>query len=482
MGTQMQPNAATDGSAGSPGEQRLRSTRVLLTAVDGYRITPATVVLRKDRITEVLPHEPPQQGDDDLGERLLAPAFVDAHTHLALCFMRGVDTRRVRANLVEDLYFHFESRLSPGDVRAFARMGAYESLLNGVGFVWDHYYAGLEVADALRETGLCGAVAPTVQDLAGPGKNQSERALRDTLDLAHSSAYQGSGIVAALGPHATDTVSPALLRRIAELAESEQLPVHLHVAQSVDELRRVEAREGRSPMALLQREGVLTRPPHVLMAHAIYASMADLQGLVADRHTLAFCPSSQAQFAMPASLPHFERAGVRWAVASDCASSNDSMNLQKELRACVLAGATHATYHFAYASFMETGRFAEAEAAAEARLEGATELRAGLQVERLLSRVLELPGSMHPHLAVGRIAPGSLANLVCWDLSHPAFFPAVDPLRGLCLGDTAGAMYALWTRGQEHGTRGDVARSIVQSDAYRENQAEARARLTCLLA
>jgi 5-methylthioadenosine/S-adenosylhomocysteine deaminase len=478
----MQTTGAMDGSDGSAGERRLRSTRVLLTGVDGYCITPATVVLRRDRITEVLPYEAPQPEDDDLGERLLTPAFVDAHTHLALCFMRGVDTRRVRANLVEDLYFHFESRLSPGDVRAFSRMGAYESLLSGVGFVWDHYYAGLEVADALRETGLCGAVAPTVQDMAGPGKSQPDRALRDTLDLAHSAAYRETGIVAAFGPHATDTVSPALLRHIAELAESEQLPVHLHVAQSLDELRRIEAREGRSPMALLQREGILTRPPHVLMAHAIYASMADLRGLDPDRHTVAFCPSSQAQFAMPASLPHFERAGVRWAVASDCASSNDSMNLQKELRACVLAGATQATHHFAYASFLESGRFADAEVAAEVRLEGAAELRVGLQVERLLSRVLELPGSMHPQLTVGRIAPGCLANLVCWDLQHPAFFPVVDPLRGLCLSDTAGAMYALWTRGQERGMRGDVSRSIVQSDAYRESHKEARERLTRLLA
>ncbi|MEE2777443.1 MAG: hypothetical protein VYE73_11870, partial [Acidobacteriota bacterium] len=99
----------------------------------------------------------------DFGDRLVTPAFVNAHTHLALGFLRGAAPPGTLAgNMVRDFYFGIEARLEPGDVEAFARMGAYESLLHGVGLVWDHYYHGGSVARALVGTGLSGVVAPTL--------------------------------------------------------------------------------------------------------------------------------------------------------------------------------------------------------------------------------------------------------------------------------------------------------------------------------
>jgi 5-methylthioadenosine/S-adenosylhomocysteine deaminase len=460
---------------------RIRSERVLLHTPDGPRIAPATLVITPPYIAAVLVGEAPDAADEDLGTRLISPAFVDAHTHLALSFMRGIDARTSRANLVEDLYFHFESLLSPGDVRAFARLGAYESLLHGVGMVWDHYYAGLEVADALADTGLTGVVAPTLQDLGGPGRAQSDQGLHDTLAIARSAPYRAQGVYAALGPHATDTVSPALFRRVVELAEGEALPIHLHVAQSVDEVERVEAREGRSPLALLHREGVLSRPPHVLMAHGIFAPTSDLALLDPERHTLAFCPSSQAQFGMPAVLPELVRKGVRWVVASDCASSNDSLNLQKELRACVLVAACEITYAQAQGAFLAGGDARDAAAVRAARREATSSTAAELAPERLLARVLDMPGSMHPACTAGVLRAGALANIVAWDTHHPAFFPGRDPLRALALGDTTGAIHGLWCAGRAIGQRGDFARSLLSSHAYRDARIEAERRHALLL-
>jgi 5-methylthioadenosine/S-adenosylhomocysteine deaminase len=462
--------------------KRLRSKRVLIATDSGPVLGPATIVIEGPHIRAVLRDEPLHADDDDLNDLLITPAFVDAHTHLALQFMRGLDARSVRQNLVEDLYFHFESRLSPGDVRAFARLGAYESLLHGVGFVWEHYYRGLELADALTETGLTGVVAPTVQDLFGPGMRDTDGALAESLELNERASLGARGVYAALGPHATDTVSPPLLKRIAALAEEHRLPVHLHVAQSADEVTRVEQREGRTPIALLAREGVLERAPSVLMAHALFATEQDLSGLDPARHAVVFCPSSQAQFAMPAHLPGFERARVRWFVATDCASSNDSLDLQKELRATLLTCSAEATFSQLQADYLRSGGARDARAVSELRRENARAMAPALAPERLLWRITEGPGALHPRVRVGVIAAGALANLVAWDTTHPAFFPGRDVLRALALGSTAPAIQAMWTAGRELGTRGDFARSLVRSEAYREAHAEASRRLALLIA
>jgi len=462
--------------------ERIRSQRVLLRDCDKLVIKPAELTIADGVITSVEALDrtsfEAQASTLDLGARLVTPAFVNAHTHLALSFLRGMDGAAFQRNLVEDLYFHFESKLSPEDVRAFSRMGAYESLLAGVGTVWDHYYGELALAEALLDTGLCGVVAPTLQDLAGPGRGGHERALEATLTIAQSERFAAAGVFAALGPHATDTVSARLLAQVAELAAAHALPVHMHLAQSLDELERVHDREGCSPLTLLARSGLLER--ELVLAHAIFCPEADLARLDQQRHCLVFCPSSQLQFGFPADVARWDALGVRWVVATDCASSNDSMGPQKELRYCQGAATYRVTGSASYARFMERGEREAARACWRERGENVQAERAHTTSEALLARVLEGPGSLHPAFRAGVIAPGALANLIAWDVDHPVFWPGSDLLRGLALGDPAPAMHTLLVRGRVVGAVGNPA-ALLESAPYREAHREASARLARLL-
>ena len=460
----------------------IRSSRVVLREHDKLVIVPARVQVEGSLITRV--ERDPEGvlvGELDMGTRLVSPAFVNAHTHLSLAFLRGISASSTRNNLVEDVYFAFEQKLSADDVRAFARMGAYESLLHGVGFVWDHYYGETAVAEALLDTGLAGVSAPTLQDLSGPGRLGSEAALSATLEIAGSARFVEGGVFAALGPHATDTVSPGLFRKVAGLAAKHQLPVHLHVAQSYDELVRAETREGRSPLALLSRDGVLSRAPRVLMAHALFAHEADLKALDRARHTLVFCPSSQLQFGFPAAVPLWSELGCSWLVATDCAPSNDSMNLQKELRLCAGAATAMITGSMAYARFLEFGGLPQANETWQRRRENAALFAPHVTTERLLARVWHEAGALHPARTVGVIEPNALANLTVWDTEHPAFWPEQDLLRALALGDTTQAIHALFVAGKQVGIAGDFVRSVLGSAEYRDSRREAERRLNHLL-
>jgi cytosine/adenosine deaminase-related metal-dependent hydrolase len=464
----------------------LRSRRVLFREQGRLVIRPAVIHVIGANITRVAAfdadhHEPDGKAREiDLGDHLITPAFVNAHTHLALAFLRGVTAQGHRQNLVEDVFFHYESKLTREDVRAFSRMGAYESLLSGVGAVWDHYYGGTALADALADVGLAGVIAPTLQDLDGPGKADSERALEATLEIAGSAAYRERGILAALGPHATDTVSSALFTRIAELAEAHALPVHVHLAQSIDEVRRVHAREQCSPLELLARTGVLTRAPSLVAAHALFVPRTDLT-VLGSRHALVLCPSSQLEFGFLAPAHVWSELSTRWVVATDCAASNDSMGLQKELRMARGSATSAFTGSAVYERFLASGALAQAEEAARVRNEQRSAFLPHVSAEALLLRVWEEPGSLHPGLTMGTIAEGALANLIAWDTSHPAFWPEQNLTHALALSDTTGAMHALFVAGKCIGRIGDVARSVCESAEYREAMREASERLSRLL-
>ena len=99
----------------------------------------------------------------------------------------------------------------------------------------------------------------------------------------------------------------------------------------------------------------------------------------------------------------------------------------------------------------------------------------------LLYRVWSGPGTMHPKFHAGLIAVNGLANLLVWDLEHPAFWPPVNPLRNLAMADPMGAIHAMYVAGREVGAAGDFHRSLLASDGYREARIEADERLSGVL-
>lgn len=444
-------------------------------------VGPLRLIVQGARIITVEPDVEPQPGDDDVGRRLLTPAFVDLHTHLALVALRGLDVATASAgNVVEDLFFTVERQMTADDVRAFARVGAYEALLHGTAMVSDHYYFGGAVAEALVDAGLSGIVAPTLQDLSGPGVTLAEQSWADTAAIRDDRRLADAGVFAALGPHATDTVSDPLWQQIAEAADRWQLPVHTHLAQSPDEVARAFRRHGTTPLGLLHRLGVLDAGPAWALVHALFVGDDELAALDPARHLLVACPSSQAWFGFLSPVAAWRRAGVPWVVATDCTATNDSLDLPKELRA--LAARRTA----AIADGEPFAAWADAPSPAAADLLWADRQRAWRAGDEdtptsLLPRILQRPGAWHPQARAGALSPGHLAHLALWDLDHPSAWPADDVRRALCFGNLSPALSQLMVAGRWRTPRDAHASTLSTEPAWREACTEAHRRRISLL-
>lgn len=442
---------------------------VLPDGAGGLRIGPATLEIERGRIRSV--RDGCAAEADQVGG-LLCPAFVNAHTHLSMSAFRGIGgLAAMRGNVVEDLYYRLETGLTADEVGAFTRLGIAESLLAGVGTVWDHYYFAGAVADAARDCGITAVVAPTLQDLGGPGRDQLEDQLQATVDLASSRSHREAGVVAALGPHATDTVSADLFDRIAELAERHRLPLHLHAAQSAEEFRRARERHGISPVRWLTANGWLEAGPSSLLVHVLYADREELAALDAERIVLGYCPGSQIQYCFPAWTEGWRSLDRRIAIATDAGACNDSMNVQQELRLAAGGPLFGVPRDEAFGAFWE-GRDEAAERVASRREDL---LRASAwQPADLLASVWEIPGSLHPDLPVGAIRAGHLANLLVFDTDHPNFWPGTDLLRALALQDVTPAIERMMVNGRWLSEPGQHQRTVLGSAWLQEARERAR--------
>lgn len=440
----------------------LAAAHALLSDGPGWRVAPARVHVEGARIVAVEPDAAPQPGDDRLGQgRLLTPAFVDAHTHLALVGLRGLGVDAAASgDLVRDLFFRIERAMSRDDVRAFAAVGATEALLGGVAVAWDHYYAADAVLEACRDVGLAAVVAPALQDLDGPGMHTWEAALDLTERLAADPTLPALGCGVAVGPHAVDTVSDALWERVAALAARLDLPVHTHVAQSPGEVRRVQARSGRTPVAHLHALGVLGAGPAWRLVHALWATEAELALLAAEpKVELVACPLSSGWFGFPPPVDRWTAHGLRWAVATDGSASFEGASPRAQLSTVAGWRTAPLAWSEAIATWRSHGE--GLDAVVSARTQRRLDTQDQADPAALLGRVTHGPGHTHPRLPSGTIAAGQLAHLALWDLGHPAFWPGTSTLAALAFGAVEGALDQVMVAGRWIGMRGDYARSVV---------------------
>ncbi len=436
-----------------------------------YQLQPAIVHCQDTQISRVEVFATEKEWQQEVERRkgqdgflillhhILTPAFVNAHTHVSMGFFRGVLAQELqKRNLMEDLFFTVESHLTPEDVFSFARMGAYESLLAGVGVVWEHYYYGMEIAAALEEVGLVGVIAPTLQDLKGPGVANFDVHWQACEQLYRRQSMPHATSFLAMGPHAPDSVSDVLWQRILAQARSWNVPMHFHLGQSQDEYREVYSRTGLSPVGFLDKMGVWAQAPQTVCAHSIFVTKQDLSRLQDPRHCLVFCPSAQMVFEFPAAVLEWERAGLRWVVATDSVAGNDSMNLQKELRFASGVPRQQLSFDAGYQRFLQdpTGAPPQVSRKDEADF---------VDVSWILDKVWGNPGRLHPAFRAGTLEAGALANLVAWDLNHPSLWPG-DSLRSIAFTDSLGAISNVMTAGKWRGEWGRFGESICASVAY----------------
>ena len=291
----------------------------------------------------------PAGTDVDLGDALLMPGLVNAHTHLELTAMRG---------FLEDLDFRCwilrltNARRAVLDRDALldsARYGLEEGLRAGITSYADTSESGV-VMQAMREAGVRGVM---YQEVFGPDPAQCGESIAALREKISGLRYLETPLVrVGISPHAPYTVSDDLFRAAAQLARELSLPMAIHVAESeleqtlivdasgplADGLRRrgiaVETRAS-SPVRLLGDLGVLAVSP--LLIHCVRVNANDLQLIADSRSSVAHCPASNAKLGHGiAPLDEMLAAGIIVGLGSDSMASNNRMDILGEARLALL--------------------------------------------------------------------------------------------------------------------------------------------------
>ena len=175
-----------------------------------------------------------------------------------------------------------------------------------------------------------------------------------------------------------------------------------------------------------------------------------------------------------------------WTVGTDCAASNDSNNLLRDLRSVWSHNARNQTFETTHQDFLQgkidTAKYIQIKNKIENQSKNKSRDHGDKNVSayKLFKKVTSDFGSGIDDFLCGKITPGSKANLAFWDLNHPTLWPGKNPLSDLIMADGAASLCRLLLRGQWIGGQ-DGPKSLRYSAHYLTSAACANDRLKKLI-
>ena len=364
---------------------------------------------------------------------LVTPGFVNLHAHcIRGGLFRGIPDDLEMEPFVPKLVYNIllpltalaAKELTAEELRAVTALGMIDLMKGGTTTLLDMWHHGQEIFfDVAREIGLRTVGAPFIMSASnarlGPDGypvwdfgNDGHAQLRKSIDLfkARDEGREGLAQVA-IGPHATDTCLPELLRECRKAADDLGCILTTHFAQTPQEISLLKNKYGMSAAEYARHTGLLGR--NVVLAHAGCATDDELRVLADTGTHVANCAFSFAREGVNFPYARFARAGVNTGLGTD----SHGMDFVGEMRTTGLLS----KQHFGKAHFGTAHELVRAGTLAGADALGRPDL--------------------------GRLARGATADLLVFDLWKPHLQPVRDPIKNLVWKGHAGDLALVMVHG-----------------------------------
>lgn len=335
----------------------------------------------------------------DLGEALVLPGLVNAHTHAAMTFLRGLaDDLPLMTWLTEHIW-PVEKHLTREIVEWSALLGCAEMLRTGTTAFNDMYLIQDATYRAADKAGIRCLGGEGIFAFPSPAYAAVDTGFAIARSLYETWQHHPR-IRQAINPHAVYTTTPEILTRCMALAEELDVPLHIHLAETTTETAQCLDMHGKRPVAYCHELGLLS--PRTTIAHGVDLTDEELDIIAVTGTVVAHNPRSNMKLASGvARLPDMLARRIPVGLGTDGAASNNTLNMFGEMH---VAAMLHK---------ITSGD--PTSAPAQSVLDMAT-----------------LGGAAALHWkGLGALAAGGPADLVALDLSVPSMQPLYNPVSHL---------------------------------------------------
>jgi 5-methylthioadenosine/S-adenosylhomocysteine deaminase len=387
-------------------------------------LTHHTLVVVGGRIHAVLPRSVAESEYEapkvfDLPGHALIPGLINAHTHASMSLLRGLADDLPLMKWLNEHIWPAESKwINEEFIHDGSQLAIAEMLLGGTTCFNDMYFYPDITGRAADHTGIRAVVGLIAIDFPSAWAADGEEYIHKGLQV-HDQFRNNARIHSAFAPHAPYSVSDQVLKRVAVLADELELPIHIHLHETHEEIVQGQQQHGNRPMQRLKELGLLS--PALAAVHMTHLEPQEIELFASTGAHVVHCPESNLKLASGfCPVAKLMQSGINVALGTDGAASNNDLDMFSEMRSAALLAKGVAA---------DASAVPAAKALAMATINGAQAL--GLQ---------EITGSLEV---------GKSADMVAVDLHKVSTQPIYHPISQLVYAAGREQVCHVWVSGQQ---------------------------------
>ena len=270
-----------------------------------------------------------------LDQHVLIPGLVNLHTHAAMTLLRGLADDLPLMEWLHDHVWPAEAKhVCEQFVHDGSLLACAEMLRGGITCFNDMYFFPKAAADAAIASGMRAAIGLITVDFPSNYAADADDYLAKGL-AARDELLEEPLLSFCLAPHAPYTVGERSFAKVLTLAEQIEVPIHLHLHETVQEIDDSEQRFGMRPIERIRRLGLLS--PALIAVHAVHLNAQEIELLAEHGCSVAHCPSSNLKLASGiAPITQLLAQGINIGLGTDGAASNNRLDIFQEMRLAAL--------------------------------------------------------------------------------------------------------------------------------------------------
>ena len=270
-----------------------------------------------------------------LENQLLIPGLINSHTHSAMSLMRGLaDDLPLMDWLNNHIWPTEQKHVSAEFVLDGSYLACAEMIRSGTTCFNDMYFFPEETARAVEQTGIRAKLGLILIDFPSAWAKNADEYLFKGIEL-HDQLHNNSLISTAFAPHAPYTVSDEPLKRISTYAEELDIPIHIHLHETTEEIEQAVSSTGKRPIERLNELGLLS--PRLLAVHMTQLNDDEINLIAETGVHVLHCPESNLKLASGFCQAYkLQQTDINVALGTDSASSNNDLDMIAEMRTAAL--------------------------------------------------------------------------------------------------------------------------------------------------
>jgi 5-methylthioadenosine/S-adenosylhomocysteine deaminase len=270
-----------------------------------------------------------------LDQHVLIPGLVNLHTHAAMTLLRGLADDLPLMEWLHDHVWPAEAKhVCEQFVHDGSLLACAEMLRGGITCFNDMYFFPKAAADAALASGMRAAIGLITVDFPSNYAADADDYLAKGLAV-RDELLEEPLLSFCLAPHAPYTVGERSFAKVLTLAEQIEVPIHLHLHETVQEIDDSEQRFGMRPIERIRRLGLLS--PALIAVHAVHLNAREIELLAEHGCSVAHCPSSNLKLASGiAPITQLLAQGINIGLGTDGAASNNRLDIFQEMRLAAL--------------------------------------------------------------------------------------------------------------------------------------------------